>query len=264
MFSKQYCLASLKFTVYLFFVSYWMHSIYIYTMDGVNCRVKGSQCSTASRLNVSFQAVGWACCEGNNYDKISTTVAARGWGWHMNHCIELEKAGSLLFPLHLALMSLLADFGGGYSRWRLHWRHLHRWPLFPGLWSLWRYTMLTLYHWKRTLLEHVFSVFLCPIVCSSYWWCVFLFFVSGELPSVTPTTPSFTTLAPTVRPHSCPEGEFVCGVHGECVDQRRVCDFRHDCSDGSDEHSCGGYNTVWWSSLSVSWLEFLLELSYVK
>ncbi|XP_056155204.1 MAM and LDL-receptor class A domain-containing protein 1 [Lampris incognitus] len=60
----------------------------------------------------------------------------------------------------------------------------------------------------------------------------------GELPSVSPTTPATTTVAPTVLPHSCPEGEFACGAPGECVDQGKLCDFRYDCSDGSDEANC--------------------------
>ncbi|XP_076017204.1 MAM and LDL-receptor class A domain-containing protein 1 [Genypterus blacodes] len=59
----------------------------------------------------------------------------------------------------------------------------------------------------------------------------------GKLPSVTPTLPPVTS-APTVQPHTCPDGEFVCGARGECVPQSKVCDFRLDCSDGSDETSC--------------------------
>lgn len=61
----------------------------------------------------------------------------------------------------------------------------------------------------------------------------------GELPQANATVPPVTTAAPTVQPHSCPDGEFVCGAHGECVPQEKVCDFRHDCSDGSDEMDCG-------------------------
>uniref|UniRef100_A0A3Q3ANM4 MAM and LDL receptor class A domain containing 1 n=1 Tax=Kryptolebias marmoratus TaxID=37003 RepID=A0A3Q3ANM4_KRYMA len=49
-----------------------------------------------------------------------------------------------------------------------------------------------------------------------------------------------TTPAPTVLPHSCPEGQFVCGAYGECVDLSQVCDFKRDCSDGSDETNCKG------------------------
>lgn len=48
-----------------------------------------------------------------------------------------------------------------------------------------------------------------------------------------------TPPAPTVQPHSCPDGQFVCAAHGECVANHKVCDFRRDCSDGSDELSCG-------------------------
>ncbi|KAM6977638.1 MAM and LDL-receptor class A domain-containing protein 1 [Aplochiton taeniatus] len=60
----------------------------------------------------------------------------------------------------------------------------------------------------------------------------------GDMPSVNPDPPSTTPQAPTVQPHSCPEGQFVCGAAGECVNRARVCDFRHDCSDGSDEMDC--------------------------
>ncbi|XP_075308407.1 MAM and LDL-receptor class A domain-containing protein 1 [Odontesthes bonariensis] len=58
----------------------------------------------------------------------------------------------------------------------------------------------------------------------------------GELPSL--ITPAVTTPAPTVLPHSCPEGQFVCGTHGECIPLSQVCDFKHDCSDGLDETNC--------------------------
>ncbi|KAG8009528.1 MAM and LDL-receptor class A domain-containing protein 1, partial [Nibea albiflora] len=60
----------------------------------------------------------------------------------------------------------------------------------------------------------------------------------GELPKPNVTIP-VTTPAPTGQPHSCPDGQFVCGAHGECVSNSKVCDFRRDCSDGSDESDCG-------------------------
>lgn len=66
-----------------------------------------------------------------------------------------------------------------------------------------------------------------------------LSFVPGELPTANTTSPAVTTPAPTVQPHSCPDGEFVCGAHNECVARSKVCDFRWDCSDGSDESNCG-------------------------
>ncbi|XP_047424790.1 MAM and LDL-receptor class A domain-containing protein 1 isoform X2 [Mugil cephalus] len=59
-----------------------------------------------------------------------------------------------------------------------------------------------------------------------------------ELPTANTTTPVVTTAAPTIQPHICPEGEFACGAHKECVPLGQVCDFRHDCSDGSDEDNC--------------------------
>lgn len=78
-------------------------------------------------------------------------------------------------------------------------------------------------------LEFSFSTDLCSL--SS--------FDTGELPKPNTTAPIVTTPAPTTQPHSCPDGEFVCGTHEECVSNSKVCDFRHDCSDGSDEFSCG-------------------------
>ncbi len=63
--------------------------------------------------------------------------------------------------------------------------------------------------------------------------------VPGELPTPNTPTPAVSTPAPTVRPHNCPDGEFACGAHGECVTKSKVCDFRQDCSDGSVELNCG-------------------------
>ncbi|XP_069015480.1 MAM and LDL-receptor class A domain-containing protein 1 [Embiotoca jacksoni] len=81
----------------------------------------------------------------------------------------------------------------------------------------------------------------------------------GELPKANTTTPAVTTPAPTVQPHSCPEGEFVCGTHGECVPLSQVCNFKHDCSDGSDEMNCvketcdfEGGDTCGWKIVSPS------------
>ncbi|XP_068438273.1 MAM and LDL-receptor class A domain-containing protein 1 [Clinocottus analis] len=81
----------------------------------------------------------------------------------------------------------------------------------------------------------------------------------GELPTSNTTTPAVTTAAPTVQPHSCPDGEFVCGTHGECVANSKVCDFRRDCSDGSDEENCvkercdfEGGDTCGWNSVDSS------------
>ncbi|XP_022622767.1 MAM and LDL-receptor class A domain-containing protein 1 [Seriola dumerili] len=60
----------------------------------------------------------------------------------------------------------------------------------------------------------------------------------GELPPLNTTPPAVTTPGPTLQPNNCPDGEFACGAHGECVPQSKECDFRPDCSDGSDEINC--------------------------
>lgn len=87
---------------------------------------------------------------------------------------------------------------------------------------------------KVTIIEQRWSLILWFLLLI----CVLPSFVKGELPANTTIT-AVTTPAPTDRPHSCPDGEFVCGESGECVPTCKVCDFRHDCSDGSDEINCG-------------------------
>ncbi|XP_077592649.1 MAM and LDL-receptor class A domain-containing protein 1 [Stigmatopora nigra] len=60
----------------------------------------------------------------------------------------------------------------------------------------------------------------------------------GELPLANTTDPTVTTPAPSVQPHRCPQGKFACGLFGECVPNDKVCDFKPDCSDGTDESNC--------------------------
>ncbi|XP_061660532.1 MAM and LDL-receptor class A domain-containing protein 1 [Syngnathoides biaculeatus] len=61
---------------------------------------------------------------------------------------------------------------------------------------------------------------------------------NGELQPGNAVDPTLTTPAPSIQPHRCPQGEFACGSPGECVAREKVCDFRRDCSDGSDEGDC--------------------------
>ncbi|KAK3546298.1 hypothetical protein QTP70_025705 [Hemibagrus guttatus] len=61
---------------------------------------------------------------------------------------------------------------------------------------------------------------------------------NSVLPSLEASTTAPAVTYPTLPPNSCPLGQFVCGAYGECVSQNKVCDFRRDCSDGSDEKGC--------------------------
>ncbi|XP_054622204.1 MAM and LDL-receptor class A domain-containing protein 1 isoform X4 [Dunckerocampus dactyliophorus] len=75
----------------------------------------------------------------------------------------------------------------------------------------------------------------------------------GELPPANNTYPPVTTPGPTLQPHSCPDGEFACGSPGECVSQVKVCDFRLDCSDSSDERECVAQQCDFESGTSCGW-----------
>lgn len=93
--------------------------------------------------------------------------------------------------------------------------------------------------------------------------------VQGELPAL--IGPAVTKPATTVLPHSCPEGQFVCGTHGECVPLSQVCDFKNDCSDGADETNCGRLAFCCCNSINIiiqyqhfhtSFIQFQLFLTF--
>ncbi|XP_040066399.1 MAM and LDL-receptor class A domain-containing protein 2 [Ixodes scapularis] len=54
----------------------------------------------------------------------------------------------------------------------------------------------------------------------------------GKLP-VEPVTPR------PIGPALCPEGQFTCVASRQCIPLSQVCDFKPQCSDGSDEKNCG-------------------------
>lgn len=43
-----------------------------------------------------------------------------------------------------------------------------------------------------------------------------------------------------VKKTFCPNNEFLCNSGEQCIPHGWVCDRSKDCSDGSDEQSCGG------------------------
>lgn len=56
-------------------------------------------------------------------------------------------------------------------------------------------------------------------------------------PPTTITTPS--TMSTTIKGSNCTNGQFTCRGDLTCIDATRVCDFRSDCGDSSDEKNCG-------------------------
>ncbi|CAL8292300.1 unnamed protein product [Lota lota] len=60
----------------------------------------------------------------------------------------------------------------------------------------------------------------------------------GPLPSVRPTAPPLSTTSPSTPANRCPPGLVACSTPPGCVSQQALCDFTHDCSDGSDEEDC--------------------------
>ncbi|CAN7937765.1 unnamed protein product [Ixodes hexagonus] len=59
-------------------------------------------------------------------------------------------------------------------------------------------------------------------------------FSGQDFPDAEPPTP----LPVTAAPHSCRENQFACVSNGVCFPSDRVCDFRNDCVDASDERGC--------------------------
>ncbi|XP_033104873.1 MAM and LDL-receptor class A domain-containing protein 2-like [Anneissia japonica] len=61
---------------------------------------------------------------------------------------------------------------------------------------------------------------------------------TGDLPNTPPTVPSLrTTPTPTQHP-SCTPSETFCTPDNKCIPPTLQCDFKNDCSDGSDELMC--------------------------
>ncbi|XP_068091691.1 MAM and LDL-receptor class A domain-containing protein 1 isoform X2 [Hyperolius riggenbachi] len=59
----------------------------------------------------------------------------------------------------------------------------------------------------------------------------------GALPTWAPIPPETPTV-PTLPVHNCTANEHVCRSSGQCIPSSKLCDFREDCADGSDETNC--------------------------
>ncbi|XP_071956934.1 MAM and LDL-receptor class A domain-containing protein 2-like [Antedon mediterranea] len=61
---------------------------------------------------------------------------------------------------------------------------------------------------------------------------------NGDLPNALPTLPTLrTSPTPTAHP-SCQPAEMFCVPDNKCITPQLMCDFKNDCSDGSDEDGC--------------------------
>ncbi|XP_067126407.1 MAM and LDL-receptor class A domain-containing protein 1-like, partial [Centruroides vittatus] len=67
----------------------------------------------------------------------------------------------------------------------------------------------------------------------------------------TETTPS--GIKTTLRPGECPEGYWYCLADKYCISDQRKCDFRVDCSDGSDEDGCVKPNCTFVNNNLCGW-----------
>ena len=47
-----------------------------------------------------------------------------------------------------------------------------------------------------------------------------------------------------IAAHQCNPDQFKCAGDGACIDKSWVCDREFDCTDGSDEQSCGQYTRL--------------------
>jgi hypothetical protein len=62
---------------------------------------------------------------------------------------------------------------------------------------------------------------------------------SFQLPTPPATVSTPSTMATTIKGSNCSLGQFTCRSDLTCIDSSRVCDFRTDCQDLTDEKNCG-------------------------
>ncbi|XP_035827620.1 MAM and LDL-receptor class A domain-containing protein 2-like [Aplysia californica] len=82
-----------------------------------------------------------------------------------------------------------------------------------------------------------------------------------NLPASPPPTGSPTTAKPQItspKP-ACPGGNFRCVTSGTCINQKNVCNFHKDCSDGSDEAVCHDLKVCSFDSNLCSWMEMQVD-----
>ncbi|KAM4687798.1 MAM and LDL-receptor class A domain-containing protein 1 [Discoglossus pictus] len=77
---------------------------------------------------------------------------------------------------------------------------------------------------------------------------------NGVLPTWSPL-PLQTSAIATLPIHNCTSEEFVCRSTGQCIPITKICDFKPDCSDNSDELRCASKDCSFENESICGWLQ---------
>ncbi|KAM4705173.1 MAM and LDL-receptor class A domain-containing protein 1 [Rhinophrynus dorsalis] len=76
----------------------------------------------------------------------------------------------------------------------------------------------------------------------------------GILPTWSPI-PVNTPTVPTLPCHNCTDEEYVCRSTGQCIPLTKICDFKPDCSDNSDEANCASEFCTFENGSTCQWFQ---------
>ncbi|KFM71818.1 Apical endosomal glycoprotein, partial [Stegodyphus mimosarum] len=88
--------------------------------------------------------------------------------------------------------------------------------------------------------------------------------VVARIPPIPTAPPVLSTPAPK---KICKYSEFTCASKNQCIPRSQICDFKEDCTDGSDEHFCGQcdfHEDMCGLSNMETWTRFRWERKHVE